>query len=48
MWDRESRCRPVRPERLARGSVRVVWPYAPHVVGIVTASGEQLTIRVQR
>lgn len=48
LWMRESRCRRVMPVRFAAGEVRSVFPFAPHVVGILTPGGEQLTIRAQR
>lgn len=48
LWERESRCRVAVPVRVAAGAVMTVWPFAPHVVGIVTPAGEQLTIRAQR
>lgn len=47
-WVREDRIRPARPAEHAAGEVRVVYPYAPTVVGIVTDTGDALTVRVQR
>lgn len=44
----ESRVRLAMPYRTVRGEVRVVYPRKPNVVGVVTASGEALTVRVPR
>ena len=48
LWSRESRVVRLRPERFATGEVMVLWPHAPHIAGVRTATGEALTLRVQR
>jgi hypothetical protein len=47
-WQRESRARPVDPPRHVVGEVAVIYPYAPHIVGVVLGSGERVTVRTQR
>jgi hypothetical protein len=48
LWALESRVRAVRPERVAAGEVRAVFPYAPHIAMVLTSTGDLVTIRVQR
>lgn len=48
LWERESRVRRLSPERFVAGEVVILWPHAPHVAGVVTASGERVTVRVLR
>jgi hypothetical protein len=48
LWEHESRVRTLKPPRHITGRVRGVWPYAPHVVCVTTATGEAVVIRVVR
>ena len=45
-WDNASRVRRLRPMQVATGTVHVVYPHAPTVVGIRTRGGEDLHITV--
>lgn len=46
MWERQSRIRLAMPYRRAAGEVHVVYPFAPRVVGLVLASGEQVHVHL--
>lgn len=46
VWEREDRRQLVKPDRRVTGTVMTVWPYAPHVVGVVTDDGEDLIVAV--
>jgi hypothetical protein len=43
-WDHASSVRITRPARVASGAVHVIYPHAPHVVGIRTVTGEDLHV----
>lgn len=44
LWLRADRIRQVSPPRCATGAVTRVYPYAPAVVGIRTAYGDQVHV----
>lgn len=43
-WLRADRIKQVSPARCATGAVTTVYPYAPAVVGIRTAGGDQVHV----
>lgn len=48
MWLRADRIRLAQPRVCATGAVTTVYPYAPRVLGIRTALGDEVHVQVDR
>lgn len=47
LWQRADRIRVAKPPACATGAVTTVYPYAPRVVGIRTATGDQVHVKLE-